>query len=81
MVESTLNVADVAKELNFKFYSVLVIYHLNVNVRMWQVALPCWTGYLYGTEAEPLNNLTGFFHKREEAFLCFQVIQLINSDH
>ena len=38
MMESTLNVANVAKELNFKFYLILVIYHLNVNLHMWQLA-------------------------------------------
>lgn len=38
MMNSTLNVATVAKELNFKFYLILVIYHLNVNLHIWQVA-------------------------------------------
>lgn len=29
---------DVAEELNFKFYLILIVHHLHLNLHMWQVA-------------------------------------------
>ena len=36
--ERTSEVDDVAEDLNFKFYLILIVHHLNLNLHMWQVA-------------------------------------------
>ena len=51
---------DVAEEPNFKFYLILIVHHLHLNLRMWQVAAMLES---VSTEAEPSDNLTGLFHK------------------